>query len=257
VLEYVDIVDAQTRRSIEVARRGRLDADVPSCPGWSLADLTWHLTEVQSFWAAIVEGLLDAPDEVTEPQRPPDEELIGALDAARHRLVEGLASADPEDACWTWSADKSVHFVRRRQAHEALIHRVDFELSAGVELVEINPALAADGVDEVLRVMIGGVPDWGTFTPEVATMRLVAEDVNRAWPLQFGRFTGTSPNTGNTYDLDAVEVMEVGRPEATVSGRAADLDLWLWGRGPVERLTTDGDPALAGRLRLLAVEDTQ
>lgn len=35
------------------------------------------------------------------------------------------------------------------------------------------------------------------------------------------------------------------------------MDLWLWGRGPIEDLTVDGDPALVERLRQAAKEETQ
>jgi hypothetical protein len=35
------------------------------------------------------------------------------------------------------------------------------------------------------------------------------------------------------------------------------MDLWLWGRGPLEDLTVDGDRDLAATLRQAAKEDTQ
>jgi hypothetical protein len=44
------------------------------------------------------------------------------------RVLAG--AADPETV-WTWSQNRSVGFVRRRQAHEALIHRRDAELVVG------------------------------------------------------------------------------------------------------------------------------
>ncbi len=43
------------------ATRDHLDARVEHCPGWSVADLVWHLTEVHWFWGTIVEERLDAP----------------------------------------------------------------------------------------------------------------------------------------------------------------------------------------------------
>src|SRR6185312_10928831 len=36
-------------------------APVPSCPGWTAADLAWHLLEVQFFWATVVERRLQDP----------------------------------------------------------------------------------------------------------------------------------------------------------------------------------------------------
>ena len=43
--------------------------------------------------------------------------------------------------------------------------------------------------------MYGGVPDWGTFTPEEAgaTVRVQATDTGGSWLVTLGRFTGTDP----------------------------------------------------------------
>ena len=65
--------------------------------------------------------------------------------AAAARVVRGLfepstsslgwspRSSPPTRAseAWTWSTDQTVGFIVRRQAHEALIHRLDAELTAG------------------------------------------------------------------------------------------------------------------------------
>ncbi len=154
--------------------------------------------------------------------------------------------------------DQSVGFVRRRQAHEALIHRVDAELTAGTAISPIEPDLAADGVDEILTVMIGGVPQWATFIPDGQTMQIHSVDPDRRWGIAFGRMTGTSPNTGNTYDLDAAEVgEEPASASSTLSGDPVALDLWLWGRSGTDPFTAEGNVALVNRLRGLAVEATQ
>ena len=51
--------------------------------------------------------------------------------------------------------------------------------------------------------------------------------------------------------------MDAADPDTTVEGTAAALDLWLWGRGPLEQLTVSGDRSLPGRLRSLAADATQ
>ncbi len=82
-----------------------------------------------------------------------------------------------------------------------------------------------------------------------------AEDTGDRWTLRFGRFTGTSPNTGTTYDDDTVEVVEAVADDeigTTVSGAAWDLDRWLWGRGPADPLRLGGDVSVAHRLRAIA-----
>ncbi|WP_238993563.1 hypothetical protein [Nocardioides caldifontis] len=67
-----------------------------------------------------------------------------------------------------WAEDRTVGYIRRRQAHEALIHRLDAELTAGT-VTALDPTLASDGVDEALDVMFGGCPPWGSFEPATST----------------------------------------------------------------------------------------
>ena len=67
-----------------------------------------------------------------------------------------LAGTADDVTVWTWlDTDHSVGFVRRRQAHEALIHRLDAELTAGV-VTELDAGLATDGVLEAIEWMFGG-----------------------------------------------------------------------------------------------------
>jgi len=56
---------------------------------------------------------------------------------------------------WTWSSDRTVDFVRRRVAHECLIHRLDAQLTAQA-LTPIDADLATDGVDEVVTYFFSG-----------------------------------------------------------------------------------------------------
>jgi MDMPI C-terminal domain len=44
---------------------------------------------------------------------------------------------------------------------------------------------------------------------------------------------------------------------ATVSGDPVSMNLWLWGRGPRDSLTVDGDPASLDHLRARLVPATQ
>ena len=40
------------------AAESGLDLPIPSCPGWTMADLVWHLGEVHAFWGQVVAGKL-------------------------------------------------------------------------------------------------------------------------------------------------------------------------------------------------------
>lgn len=259
MIEFVDVVERESARFGEIGAGAHLDIAVPSCPGWDLADLTWHLAEVQYFWASIVEELLVDPGAVPELARPAAADLAGLSRDQATRLVDALRAGDPDAECWSWHADgHSVGWVRRRQAHEALIHRVDAELAVG-ELSPIDPELAADGVDEILNVMLDAsdLPAWASFEPTGRTAAVETTD-GRSWAMELGWFRGTSPNTGTAYDDAALRLdRRVGNPDVVLRGDASDLDLWLWGRGSLDPIQTHGDAAIAAMIRQAAAAGTQ
>ena len=245
-LDYVAYLTRESRRFADAIRSAAPDAPVPSTPGWNADDLLWHLGETQWFWAAIVrEDVTGEQAEELKPPRPSDHAgLLAFFERASHGLAEILAVTPPESAAWTWSDDQSVAFIRRRQAHEALIHRVDAELTAGLR-TPLDPALAADGVDEALHVMYGGVPDWGTFAPDDAglVVRLRATDTGASWFVTLGRFIGTDSD-GTSYDEPDIRPADNdpgAAAAAEVAGAAADLDCWMWHRPPMGPVDRSGD----------------
>jgi uncharacterized protein (TIGR03083 family) len=241
-LDYLRYLAAESARFGAVLGAAAPDARVPSCPDWIADDLLWHLSEVQWFWGTVVrEKLTGEQAEQRKPERPSGRaQLQEFYQRASSDLGETLAAMAPETPAWTWSpGDQTVGFIRRRQAHEALIHRIDAELTAGSR-TPMDPLLSADGVDEALRVMYGGLPEWGTFTSGGAgAVRLRATDTGHSWLVTPGRFTGTDPD-GTSYDEPDIHVDsdQGGEAAAEISGSAADLDCWLWHRpaaGPVDR----------------------
>jgi uncharacterized protein (TIGR03083 family) len=213
------------------------DARVPTCPDWNADDLLWHLGEVQWFWGTIVREGVDA-QAAAAMTRPRPGSRPGLMDfylTASANLGKALTAASPHTPAWTWSDDHTVGFIIRRQAHEALIHRVDAELTAGQRRSVIDPSLSADGVDEALRIMYeGDLPPWGTFTAgDGHTVRIQATDTADSWFVTLGRFSGTDPDDSKSYDQPGIHVagIDTGGPAAaTVRGSSADLDCWLWQR---------------------------
>lgn len=243
------------RRESERFHACLVDADptarVPSCPDWDAADLVWHLTEVQLFWGAIVRDRLTDPSaaEEAKPARP--EAYADLLDLNRRAtadLVAALDAAPPDAEVWTWSDDTTAGFVLRRQAHEALVHRLDAELVAG-DATPFDAALAADGVDEVLTVMFGGSPEWSTWTPGPRRGELRCDDTGDRWVVELGSWSGVSPGSGTEYRDEAgftvrripVDAIDPGA-DFGISGAASDLDAWLWNRPTSGTVTTIGSP---------------
>ena len=241
----------ESDRFLDVLRDCDPDLRVPTCPDWDADDLLWHLGKVQWFWGRVVRDRLQSVDDLDEPERPESHEGLVAFLADRSReLHDALGRADPAECVYMWAPDKTVGYIARRQAHEALIHRLDAELTAG-DVTPLDPDLASDGVDEALRVMFGGCPAWGTFTPADAHIHVVATDTGRVVPVVLGRFTGTDPGSGTSYDEEdlSVRAADLGAtPQAIVRGPAADLDAWLWHRRDASTLTVEGDAETFARL---------
>ncbi|QIX27549.1 maleylpyruvate isomerase family mycothiol-dependent enzyme [Nocardioides sp. JQ2195] len=240
---YLDHLRSESARFRDVLAATDPTDRVPSCPDWDAADLLWHLTEVQHFWSRIVADRPTGPDAFEEPPRPTTyADLLTAFDDASAGLVEALRVADPKEQAWTWAPEQTVGFILRRQAHEALIHRLDAEQAAGT-VTDLDARLAADGVEEVLAVMFGGTPGWGSFTGSETFVRVDCIDTDHHVWVELGRFTGTDPEDGVAHDEDDISVVtDPGRePDVVVSGTAADLDAWLWRRGDDGDLTVAGD----------------
>ena len=230
------------------------DARVPACPDWSAADLLWHLATVQRWWAEVLRARPVRPEEV-EPDRPESYvELLAAFDAWSADLAVALESADPGEEAWNWSEDHTVGFILRRQAHEALVHRVDAEQAAGLTS-EVGAALAADGVHECLDVMYGGMPSWGAWEPGEDLVRVDVTDTGDAFWVRFGTFSGTDPDSGRSYsgeeDFHVVDAPSdpAVEPDVVVDGTAADLDLWLWDRRDDSGVSVAGDRDVLARFR--------
>jgi uncharacterized protein (TIGR03083 family) len=207
-------------------------AHVPCCPGWTLADLVWHLAEVQHFWAWLVRTRAPDPSAYPEPPRRPDDELLGWAVAQAVELETVLAGAEPRERVWTWAPQQDVAWVLRRQAHEAVVHTADVE----VVLDDVRPIPAdvgLDGLDEWLEVMVpSALPD--------------------------GPPPGAHPVVLHAVDADAERTLFPGSrpfPIAVLTGDAGDLLLAVWHRIGMEVLTVDGDPAqAAAMLQLVTIE---
>jgi uncharacterized protein (TIGR03083 family) len=249
---YLDHIRTESARFREVLTTCDPAARVPGCPDWDASDLLWHLAEVQWFWAKTIRTRPAAPDDVDvpAPTRPATyAELLETFDDFSHSLVVELGRADPSEPAWHWSHEKQVGTSYRRQAHEALIHRLDAEQAAGSE-TPLDTDLAADGVLEVFEFMYGGPPpEWGRIEPGDQHVRfeLTGPDgatMESIW-VQPCTFYGTDPESGKNYDgPHLLAVDDPGtEPDAVVRGNAADIDAWLWKRHDESGIEISGDPA--------------
>lgn len=239
---YLDHLRTESARFRAVLADCDPRARVPACPDWDAADLLWHLGEVQWFWSRVIGDRPAGPPE-DRPDRPEGvAALLDFFDASSAALVTALEAADPAEPAWSWSDEQRVGFTYRRQAHEALVHRLDAEQTAGT-VTPLDPVLAADGVAEVLEVMYGGEPpEWSRFDAREGQVDVVVTDRGETIRVQPGILVGTDPESGEVYDGPHLVVVPDprGPAAATVSGTAAELDAWLWNRAGADAIRWDG-----------------
>lgn len=231
---YLRSIRADSARLAEVGQRG-VDADVPSCEGWTVADVLDHTAHVYLHKVELLRHGV-RPDPWPPPELA-DREPTGLFDEATEALLAELEARDPDAESVTfWEPEQSVGFWYRRMALEIAVHRYDAELAHDVP-TSIDEDLAVDGIDEALRVMLGG-SWWNDFdTAEPLDVRIRVTSGGRSWTV--------------TADLRSVSVEEGDRdPVATeIAGRPEDVFLWLWGRRGAESLAITGDQHLAAGLR--------
>lgn len=217
---------------LSAAARHDPAAPVVTCPGWDVDDLLRHVGSCYRLVEVLVrEGRTEAPDAASF--QAPTGPSLDHFEANRAAMVETLRHADPAQPVWSWTDDRTVGFWMRRMVHETVVHRVDAELATG-QRSPVDPALAADGVEEALTLFLPR--RWArSDEPGGPTLHLHATDVDGEWLVRFG---------------DRSVTVEHGhaKGDAAVRGPAGDLLLWLWGRAGLDELEVFGDAGVAARL---------
>ena len=225
-------------------------AAVPTCPGWTVADLIRHVGEVYLHKTQAMRDGVEPAD--WPPPRIAGESPRDLLEQAYADLRGELDASSPADPAGTWyGPDQTVGFWIRRMAHETVIHRIDAELATGQPVAPIPDDLAIDGIDELLRVFLAySVAEWGDDFSDILddspgeTVSLRADGA--AWAVWIG--------PGRLVVTDAVAT----EPDATVSGSPQHMLRWVWNRdAEPSGVTVDGRPDAVARLRRCIVTATQ
>ena len=228
-------------------------APVPTCPGWTVADLTRHVGEVY-----LHKTLAMREGEEREPWPPPElarEDPLALLDRAYAGLLDEFAAHKPEDPAGSWYApDPTVGFWIRRMAQETVIHRIDAELGTGQPVSPVPADLAVDGIDEVLKIFVAyGVDRWGDYFADI-----LAGSPGRTLSI---RTDGAAWRVRTGPGLFAVEDgAGDGMADVTVSGPPTAVLRWLWNResaGEPSGVTVEGAPEAVDELRRCMVTATQ
>ncbi|MFD3533495.1 maleylpyruvate isomerase family mycothiol-dependent enzyme [Streptomyces sp. NPDC058664] len=231
ITEHVDALETAGRALADAAAGAGSDAEVPTCPGWRIRDLLRHTTTVHRWATAYVtEGHTTYRPDEGEPALDGDE-LLARYREGHAGLVAALRAAPEDLECWTFlPAPSPLAFWARRQAHETTVHRADAEWARAGGPGPVDPAVAADGIDELLRAFHGRDRS-RVRTPEPRTLRVRTTDTGDVWTVHLS--AAEPPRT---------ERSDRGSADTELGGPADRLYLHLWNRLPEDAVTLTGDP---------------
>jgi len=216
-----------------------LSGTVPTCPGWTMGRLVAHIGVVHRWATQIVATRATAPVDRRDLDTGfPDEDSGWAawLAAGAAPLTAALRSAGPDAPVWTWGSAGRSGWWARRMLHETTVHRADAETALGA-VPAVDPAVAADGIDEFLanlpfarrpREHLGSLPAG-------ESLHLHATDSDGEWLIRF-----PGPDGGIEWSRGHAKA------SAAVRGPVSVLLLFTYGRVPGSdpRLTVFGEQSL-------------
>lgn len=193
---------------------------------WTVTDLAAHLGGVHR-WAAHNLGSLTRGDLEDRPEI--DTSPLEWYAGGRDELLGALQTIDPDAECYTLSrTDRTARFWHRRQLHETLVHLWDLRSASDPNApapLEVPPSIHADGVVELFETFVARARG---LEPLGGVVRLVATDTGDAWTF------------GPDWERDAGSA-----PDATITGTAGDLLLYVWNRA--DHVDRSGDSRLIER----------
>ncbi|MEU6229252.1 maleylpyruvate isomerase N-terminal domain-containing protein [Streptomyces sp. NPDC047042] len=226
-----------------VASAPSLDAQVPTCPEWTLFDLAQHIGEGRRDWAVTVAAGPAPAKSAAEgaPAAPREREaLLAWLAESTEQLLDALRKAGPDRGCWTWweasQSPETSGAVARHQLQQLAVHTYDAQITVGAQ-EPLPEEVALDGVDEFLSTCCATTSPW----PHKAAVVDYHATEGRSWRVTLSaegaRTTPLpAPATAAAADQDAADV--------SARGTAGDLVLFLYGRIPVDSLQVEGDRGL-------------
>ena len=194
---------------------GDLAAPVRACGDWTLYDLADHLGQ-GNLWAAM--AVTHQRGDYEGPAAPRDRADLAEWFSGTAGVLLAALDTDPSASAWTIAPPPTAGFWQRRRCLETMVHRWDAQQALGIA-GQLDPALADDGVGEVIDTMAPRQVRLGRRNAPSHAVRLCAGDTGSTW------------------------ILGPGEPVATIRATAAILLLVLWGRLPAEgpAITWEGD----------------
>lgn len=235
--EFVEQIGVHADALRAAAVEAGPDAEVPTCPGWTVRSLVAHIGRVHARMRQVVEaaGAAEVPPRPTGPEDWPA--ALEWWDEQRAGLIADLRRVGPDHPARLFLSLPPVALsVARRQAHETAIHRLDAEHArAGsarpdaLPSLLFNPELAADGIDELIVGLMSHHPRRAESTAR-GTVLVHAADAGRHWLVVL--------RPGEPLDVHRPDSSGV-TADATLAGTADAVYRAVWQRPSTAVITGD------------------
>lgn len=213
---------------VRYADRAGLDAEVPTCPGWSVRELVAHQGMIHRWATALARGERVDDADRWEKEGRAETDPLDWLSTGAAELTRTLCRlpADAEALVFLNDAPPPRAFWARRQCHETTIHAVDAQAAAlgrapeAADTTWIGTDLAVDGIDELLGGFLTRRRE-RLRSDDEQTLVVAPDDSTSWWEVSIGpRPARTTRRTGPIDDSDWL-----------LTGTAVELYLRLWNRG--------------------------
>jgi uncharacterized protein (TIGR03083 family) len=235
---YIASIKADSTALADAAT-GHLAQPVPSCPDWTVTDLVKHMGGVFGWVSAILAAGGARPAGGFAEPPADDDALLDWYSQVRDQMIADLVAHRPEDPAWAFvpSAPQNAGWWCRRQALESAVHRFDAQSASG-KPGGLDPALAAEGIDEYLTELLPRIVRNQPIDGMTGTFHVHTTDTGGEWSL----------------DLDAEGLAvrrEHSKADTAVRGPASGLYLWILNRQTVDESGLDvfGDRSVADAWR--------
>ncbi|CAM01041.1 mycothiol maleylpyruvate isomerase-like protein [Saccharopolyspora erythraea NRRL 2338] len=282
----LDLLASEGQLLTAATHDAHADLPVSGASGRTLGQSVGHLGDLCEDALSWMGASESAARNWGPPRQAGLRELTGRFTARLADLLAEFGTRSPQERCATWwPHDHTVGFWLRRILHATTVHRVDVQTAAGVEMTPIDPALALDGIDEVLRLWFGYRLRALGISP-TRPCSVVVKAAGRSWRVSatpqdievwsptdepsapgtgagrpgagpagvLGGFGASGPGGFGAKGSDGCGGSVDSEVSAVLSGEPPAVYLWLWGRLPDRAVTADGDPdaiaQLWGLLRL-------
>jgi uncharacterized protein (TIGR03083 family) len=240
--EYCKALFREIDRLAALLSDADLSTPVPSCPAWDLAKLATHVGATERWVAAMITSGSNEKLPFSDFERDVPTESTAMSDwvaAGVDGLISALVAAPAHQQVWTLGgATRPTLFWARRMLHEATVHRVDAALALSAPAA-IDPAVATDGVDEILTILpyAPRLAGFGAVRGNGKSIDLVTPDIDTRWRIDVG---------ADAYEWSrASSATADGDADVTATAPVAGMYLFLWGRPSVPQI--NGDSGLLAR----------